>query len=479
MRGSDREQQFLQAEHLVELHSAELKKELRLGDLVLSQILYIIGLLWLGTAGKVGSSHIMYWIPAVLLFYIPSGIVVVHLNREMPLEGGLYQWAKLRFGEMAGFLVALNLWATVVLILASSASQIADNLAYAAGPSGAWIAENKSVTLAVGALLMAGLMLVAVRGLALGKWIHNTGGLVLLIILAGLTLFALPRWLRGAAATVPVALSFPAVSLLNLNLLGKMGFGAFCGFDGATIFSGELRDPNVARTIRRSVWLAAPIITLIYILGTACVLVFTSPSDLDLISPAMQALSRGAQGMGIATFVAPFAAALMICNVIGFSSIYFNAVIRLPMVAGWDHLLPAWLSRLHPHFKTPVGSIAFIGVTTLILTILGNMGVGAQEAFQLFNNAGIICWALAYLVMFAIPLVAPGEKPSWGVRVAAASGFAMTFLYVVLSIFPVIDVQNAASFTAKVSGVVIGINAAGAWYFWRANKRREGGGDAA
>src|SRR6202035_6100414 len=97
-----------------------------------------------------GSSHVMYWIPAVLLFYIPSGIVVVHLNREMPLEGGLYQWAKLRFGDMAGFLVALNLWATVVLILASSVSQIADNLAYAAGPSGAWIAENKSVTLSAG-----------------------------------------------------------------------------------------------------------------------------------------------------------------------------------------------------------------------------------------------------------------------------------------------------------------------------------------
>jgi hypothetical protein len=68
MPGSDREQQFLKAEHLVELHSAELKKELRLGDLVLSQMLYITGLIWLGTAGKVGSSHVMYWIPAVLLF---------------------------------------------------------------------------------------------------------------------------------------------------------------------------------------------------------------------------------------------------------------------------------------------------------------------------------------------------------------------------------------------------------------------------
>jgi hypothetical protein len=49
----------------------------------------------------------------------------------------------------------------------------------------------------------------------------------------------------------------------------------------------------------------------------------------------------------------------------------------------------------------------------------------------------------------------------------------MTLLFVILSIFPVIEVKDAASFTAKISGVVIGINAAGAWYFWRAAKRRE------
>jgi len=473
MPARDREQQFLEAEHLVELRSAELKKELRLGDLVLSQMLYITGLFWIGTAGKLGSAHIMYWIPAVLLFYVPSGIVVVHLNREMPLEGGLYQWAKLRFGDLAGFLVALNLWATIVLILASSVSLLTDNLGYAAGSSGAWIVESKAVTVLVGALMMGCLMLLALGGLAIAKWLHNAGGFVLLLLLAGMVWFALPRWLHGGAAAAPVAFTFPAVSLLNLNILGKMGFGAFCGFDGCAIFSGEVRDPRVARTIRRSVWLAAPLIALFYILGTACALAFTQPGDLDLVSPTTQALSRGAQAAGVAPIVAPFAAVLTICAVMANASIYNNAVIRLPMVAGWDHLLPAWLSRLHPRFKTPVGSILCIGLATFAFTILGNLGTGAQESFQLLNNSAIICWAITYLAMFAIPLVARGEKPPWNVRVAAVSGFSMSLLYVILSIFPIVDVRNPASFTAKASGVVIGVNALGAWYFWRTNKRRE------
>jgi amino acid transporter len=464
---------FRAAEREVRLHSAELKKELRLGDLVLTQILFITGLFWFGTAGRLGSSHIMFWIPAVLLFYIPSGMVVVHLNQEMPLEGGIYQWAKLRFGDGAGFLVAWNIWASTILSLSSMASQLVDNLAAAFGPSGAWIAESKSITVISGAVMIGGLMLVAVRGLALGRWIHDAGAVTLIVIPAAMALFALPRWLHGEAAVAPVAFSFPAVSLLNLNILGKMSFGAFFGFDGAAIFSGEVRDPHVARSMRRSVWIAAPLIALIYILGTSCVLVFTRPDSIDLISPAAQALTRGAQGMGIASVVAPLAAVLLICHVAGYSSLSYNAVIRLPMVAGWDHLLPAWLSRLHPRYKTPVGSIVFIGLVAFAFTILGNLGVGAQEAFQLLGNASMICYALTYLVMFAIPLIARGEKPAWGVRVAALSGFVMTLLYTVLSIFPIIDVQNAASFTMKVSGVVIGINVVGVLYFRHANKQRQ------
>jgi hypothetical protein len=56
--------------------------------------------------------------------------------------------------------------------------------------------------------------------------------------------------------------------------------------------------------------------------------------------------------------------------------------------------------------------------------------------------------------------------------VAAASGLAMTVLYTVLAIFPIVDVKNPASFTMKVVGFVGGINLIGAWYFRRANALR-------
>ena len=472
MAGDAREQQLIEAERLVELHSSSLKKELWLGDLILSQTLYIVGTQWLGTAGKLGSAHVMYWIPAVLLFYIPSGIVVIHLSREMPLEGGLYQWSKLRFGEAVGFLVALNLWATVVLVVGSMVSMLTDNIGYAIGPAGAGIVESKLVNALVTAVVMGSMAAIAIRGLSLAKWIHNMGGFVLVLMIASMLAFAVPRWIHGNPAAAPAAVAFPALTLLNLNIAAKMGFGAFCGFDGMCIFAGEVRNANVARTLRRSILLSGPLIAFIYILGTSAALAFTKPGDLDLISPPTQALMRGSMGTPFAQVAAPTIAVLLILSGLGGISLMFNSVIRLPMVAGWDQLLPGWLSRLHPRFKTPVGSILCVAVATFALTFLGNLGVGAQEAFQFLNNTGIICWALTYLVMFAIPLVGRGEKAPALVTVAAASGLMMTLGYAVLAIFPIVEVKSPISFTIKAVLLIGGINGAGALYFRYASRRR-------
>jgi len=105
-----------QAEQEVIAHSAAFKKQLGLWDLTLTQILFIVGLGWVGAAGKLGPQHVVFWLLATALFYIPTAIVVIQLNKLMPLEGGLYQWARLGFNEMMGFMVAWNLWLYVILL---------------------------------------------------------------------------------------------------------------------------------------------------------------------------------------------------------------------------------------------------------------------------------------------------------------------------------------------------------------------------
>ena len=141
----------------------------------------------------------------------------------------------------------------------------------------------------------------------------------------------------------------------------------------------------------------------------------------------------------------------------------FTGNTRLPMVAGWDGLLPAWFARLHSTYQTPINSILFVGAITLTFSIVGLIGVGKQEAFQLLWNASGIFYGLTYLVMFALPL-ADSRASAW-VKIAASSGFAMTLLFVVISILPIVQVESRLLFAAKIGGVIVVANAIGVLIF--------------
>src|SRR5579863_914628 len=146
------------AEAEVQAHSRVLRKELGIGDLILAQILIVIVPEFFGTAVKAGSSHAVLWILAILLFFIPQALVVSHLNRLMPLEGGLYEWARLAFGDRIGFLVAWNMWLNTTIQVSQIALVTTTYLSYAFGERAAWIATSSWVLLVASIALIAGMM---------------------------------------------------------------------------------------------------------------------------------------------------------------------------------------------------------------------------------------------------------------------------------------------------------------------------------
>jgi glutamate:GABA antiporter len=450
----------------VHSHSADLKKELGLGDLILTQILYVVGSHWVGTAAKLGSQHIAFWMLAVVLFYAPLAAVVIYLNRIMPLEGGLYQWAKLGFNNFVGFLVGWNLWLYIIMFMSSQGMTIATNIAYAAGADS--MGSNKVFIMLVTCSLVAFLIVITVLGLGVGKWVQNAGSMANIVTFGVLILIPFVSLGKGALRDYhPLATALPAVSLLSLNIFGKMSFGAFSGFEYVAILAGECKSP--ARTIGRSVLIASPIIALMFILGTSSILAFVSPEHVDLIGPIPQVLSIAFRRFSWASFVAPAVILLLVARQLGASTLAVAGSTRLPMVAGWDHLLPQWFSKLHPKYRTPVNSILFVGGMILIAGLASLAGVGQQEAFQILDNASGIFYALAYLVMFALPVVglrsASVRPPGW-LRAAAACGFLVTLLYCVLSVFPIIQVASWLSFGAKIAGVIVGANLLGALLYW-------------
>src|SRR5713101_3074247 len=459
----------------VEARSTALKKELGLRDLVLTQVVFVVGTVWVGFAAKLGHSQMVFWLLAILTFYLPLAAVVIYLNRLAPLEGGLYQWAKVAFDDFVAFMVAWNFWIFGILVMSGIGLIIKKNIAYAIGPRANWMHENKWMTTLVCVLLITFVVTASRRGLALGKWVQNFGGAMLIITFATLILLPFITASRGTLANYhPFSLSLPQVSTYNINVCSKLAVGALSGFEYIAILAGECRAP--ARNISRSVLISAPIIALMFILGTGSVLAFVTPEQVDLIAPIPQVLGRGFSSFGWVSTLVSLTIFGVAARQIALMSIYFAGNTRLPMVAGWDDLLPAWFARLHKRYRTPVNSILFVGVITLAFSLASLIGVKEQEAFQIQDNAATVFYALMYMVLFAIPLIAIKRfgvrTPLW-LKIASASGFVVSVIAGFYTMIPITKVDSPGMFAAKIIVVVVIANAIGVMLFILGRKRTE------
>jgi glutamate:GABA antiporter len=462
---------LLKAEAEVQGHSSALRKELGLWDIVLAQLLIIIVADYMGTAVKAGASHVVFWILAIATFFVPQALVVMHLNRRLPIEGGLYEWARVAFGDQVGFMVAWNLWLYAIIYVGIGGLLTVSFLPYVS-PAVAWITASKVATIAACVLMIAVTMAVAGLGLGIGKWINNLGAAVFLITIAALIVIPFISVWRGTLSQYhPLQLVAPPLTLFSLSVFTKMMFGALTGFEYVAVFAGECRHPE--QHLPRSVWLTAPIVAIVYILATSAILAFVPPAAEDVVAPMPQALSRGFHAFGVNAIVMLTAVLFLLIYYLATFCAFFTASTRLPMVAGWDHLLPEWFSRLHPRYKTPVNSVLFLGAATLVVAIAALIGVGHEESFELLLTWSFTFYGIAYLALFAIPVVArkeSGLRANLGVRVAAGSGFLVTLLFVVLSVFPIIAVGSSWRYSLKIAGVVLGANMLG-YIIYRTNPR--------
>jgi amino acid transporter len=336
-------------------------------------------------------------------------------------------------------------------------------LSYAIGSQAAWIASNRWLVVAATFACISALILVARAGLGIGKWVNNVGGAIGVVTIGVLILMPLAGVWRGTLHEYhPLRLAMPAMNFFSLSVFTKMTFGALCGIEYVAIFAGESRRP--VRDVTRSIFFAAPLIVLLYVFGTSAILAYVSPGAVDVIGPIPQALSLGFSQSGFARFIVPISVSLLLANYFATFNLNFSGNSRLPMVAGWDRLLPEWFTKLDEKHRTPVNSILFVGVVGLLASFAVLIGVGVQEAYEFLLNISFTFYGLAYLALFAIPLLVKrdsGLRPQLWLRVAAGSGLLVTLLFVLLSIFPIISVENQTNYIMKTAAVLLGANALG------------------
>jgi glutamate:GABA antiporter len=452
-----------------------LKKSLGLSDLISLQVLLIVWLGWTGFAAKQGSTQIVLWLMAVVLFYLPLAAVVVRLSREIPLEGGVYQWVKEGVSPFAGYMAGWNVTLYAVTAFSVTGALIANGFGQALGPSGAWLTATRTPGLIMTTVACLVAYVFNVRGLQLAKWLGNISSyMVVATFVAMLYLLVRAFAVRAPLSHAAMSLALPALSVATLAVFAKMVLGALTGFDFSGVFGEECRKPG--NDVARSVLIAAPLIALMYILGTSSVLAYIRPADVDVSASVPQLMQAGfGSSMLARTLIIGVDAGV---NFAFFTSmvIMTGVVARLPMVAGWDGLLPAWWSELHPRFRTPSKAIAVAASSMLLFGFLNNFGAKSQEAVEAGLTTGAASLAIMYILLFgaaAFGFRSTGWRPSVALRLGAMAAFVVSAVSLVFQVIPLGEVTSRGLYALRITAALCAINGLGAFLYWRGARRAE------
>ena len=460
--------------------ASQLHRVLGTGDLVLLNIAAIVSLRWLSTAAQIGPSSLVLWAMGLVFFFIPLAFAVLDLSARVPGEGGLYLWAKAGFGDVHGFVAGWSYWVVNVVFFPSALLFSAGVFLRVGGER--WLPYSTSVgynSVYCLTVLWAATAL-NILGLKRGKWLPNLGGMAAwtvatLVIGAGAV-----AWYRFGPATPFTAASLmPDFGARSTYAAFAIVAGALQGLELGPIMGGEIRDP--ARQLRRAAVIAGVIVTIIYMAGTASLLVALPTATIDVIAGIPQALAAIGERIGL-PFFGPLTAGFLALASVGSFGAFLAGTARLPFVVGVDRYLPKALARLHPRHGSPYVALLTQSSAATLVFAAAMSGATVRDAFVVLVDMTIILSLLPLLYIFAAypvlreraarsdPSASSSRLGKLGCRVAGAVGFATTLMGITFSMVPPASDPNPRMFLVKVAGGCVFLIGIGLTLYWRGQR---------
>ena len=430
-----------------------LKRVLGLWDLVLLNVVAITGLRWwLTSASGYGYGALPLWLLALVAFFIPSGLAVIDLTTRYPEEGGIYAWTKRAFGDGHGFISGWCLWTNNLFYFPTLLVFVAGNLLFTLGSRFAHLEQSSALMGSLSLVIFWFVILVNVRGLSYGRWINNIGAVGTWVPATLLILLGVYALLRFEPATPVDVGSF--IPLFDWNTVGFFSLICFAlsGLEVASMMGEEIVEPR--RNVPRAIFISGGIITGIYLLGTAALLIALPREEIGLLSGAAYAIAAVQEKMGLG-FLAGVSALLIGIGGLGGISAWLAGCSRIPYVAGIDRYLPETFGKIHPRYGSPYVAILVTGLASSAVIPLTFVGAKVEEAYQILIFITAIIYFIPYLYLFAslIKLAFDGSpRPEGSIPVpggaAGASIVGLVGLLTTLTavVFALIPPENADPF---------------------------------
>ena len=454
-------------------HTPQLKRVLGTWDLTWLGVVAITNLNVVPVIAANGPVTTWLWLLALAFFFCPQGIAVIELAQRCPAEGGLYVWTKEAYGDFHGFMCGWCYWATNMFYIPTLLFYLAGIPAYIGGRATAHLSSDNTFFFLLTVSLLWLTTILNVRGMGVGKWINNLGGMGTMIATLVLVALGCSVLLRGGVALHVGDFGFGGDYQL-ISAFGVICFG-LVGLELGPIMADEIHDPR--RTVPKSVVYGGLLSGVLYVGATISVLLSVPQRDVAVVQGVLQAVDKMTVGQGLGLILAPLAL-IMAVSISGCVSAWTAGSARVIFVSGIDRYMPAALGRIHSRYKTPHVALILQGVLCSVLIAMSFIGAGVKEAYVTLLDLAVVLQMLSYLYLFASLLwvVRKGEKLYLGrakLWFAAISGLAATTLGLIVAFIPSHQITSIWTFEGKMIFCCVLFLAIGGGLFRHYSRKRE------
>lgn len=307
----------------------------------------------------------------------PLALACTELSAMIPREGGAYAWVEEALGPFWAFQSG---WWTTLSGIIDTALYVVLAVSYANG----WLGQPPLVQWLLSVAIIALFATINVRGLSSMALSSEAFAVIILLPCVAMTALGIARWHQN-----------PFVPLIPMNagLFSSFGVGLtvaiwfYSGYESLSTMAGEIEHPQ--RVIPKALLFSIPAVIAVYFLPTAAAL--ASVGGWQAWGEEGITLVQVAGSLGGSLLAVPMMMAALISNIALYNA-YLASNSRTTLVMAESGFLPRVFARVHPRFRTPVGSILIAAVLHAILAI------GSFESLIVLD---VFLFVLSYLLIFA------------------------------------------------------------------------------